>query len=1087
MADALPLSKLQSAQEADELDRALALSRGEDPAHGGPSTSSHRGAALSDEPAEYASDASDADEENDPDSELSRALRESERLLRQSSLDMGHVPSSPEVDRTDLPDPGIHGGRVLPAGAAPLQEKDFLEEDRMLELAVRLSLEERELYEDRRRQEELAETTAIPPPPLPNRRRADSGGSKGRRRVPSLPRPVFWPGSPAGRPTSPGGKAEKFERRRSLEAAVAEPPSLGAVASHAEDGQAAASSHTADATPSTSGVDPDASPPRSPTTTQMEDQLRRANANANLNASASSAPRDTYFRKPLTPQTQTPTAPLSPSEEDGPSRIPLPPISTAYPARDADAPTSSPSGSPTKPTRRPPLPPKIKGQIPTVSVVPFPDAPSAYSPPIPEASEDSNGSAEGSAFRSARGDSAASSTSHSAADTATPAGDYDPIAEAARAWHLEAQNEADRVAAEREQSRPLALASGVSAPHSDPRMLDSASSSTGGDDGWSDSDTDDEADDRAVAGTNAVHLRPSLGIGTYDAQRSLSQITEQTEPAETPAPTPGLADDDRAIATIAGATTGLEETATPQAGVNGQEVPGIVRFRSQVSPVPTHDTGVMSDPPSPPETPRAERAEDPMASAAPVPASTSSGTNNAPRDSPGFGSAVRFGFPSSGDESGQLTPTSGGMRDVVFLSKERPSHEHGGIGPVWAVDAATWSLLLRFLMWYGETELRASPREEGDARSGRRAAALSVEFRKEGDGKSCVRLAVKLIDDELAGGYGSDGSGVGASSGGEGVASGGVPKVVTKRIPNKLRRKQKGKTKAVDREVFADAPPPPPPPEVTVTTVLLPDAVVLPTRLAQLAVTLFTLGHLAGIAVSTQSSKEATDSYKELRKLGGLIANLAATNRESAAAAAGAEGQGSGGAGDDKLIGRLKERLRRLRKGQSTSNGPNGAGPSTSSAQPVAGASVAAENSVGAPVMAGAGATTSTPGIGLGELGGPARPPLESTRRSYSRNNSTSAPSSVVSNTVRSTQSLDRGERVLMDSSDEEEEDPRSASWSLVDDEGQTAPNGVDVDGREERARAEEEQRRRQEQQQREFDEWDNEDRLRWLPNLRWA
>lgn len=78
------------------------------------------------------------------------------------------------------------------------------------------------------------------------------------------------------------------------------------------------------------------------------------------------------------------------------------------------------------------------------------------------------------------------------------------------------------------------------------------------------------------------------------------------------------------------------------------------------------------------------------------------------------------------------------------------------------------------------------------------------------------------------------------------------------------------------------------------------DPVIVPCRFSGLAVTLFTLGQLAGIACSTAAGNDATDAYRALRALGQSIALLergaAARNRTRG------------------LVVRLRDRLRKLRK-----------------------------------------------------------------------------------------------------------------------------------------------------------------------------
>lgn len=81
---------------------------------------------------------------------------------------------------------------------------------------------------------------------------------------------------------------------------------------------------------------------------------------------------------------------------------------------------------------------------------------------------------------------------------------------------------------------------------------------------------------------------------------------------------------------------------------------------------------------------------------------------------------------------------------------------------------------------------------------------------------------------------------------------------------------------------------------------LLTDPLVLPCRFSGIAVTLFTLGQLAGIACSTAAGTDATSAYRALKRLGQSISRL---EDES-----GARTNGLG------LVERLRKRLRNLRK-----------------------------------------------------------------------------------------------------------------------------------------------------------------------------
>lgn len=87
----------------------------------------------------------------------------------------------------------------------------------------------------------------------------------------------------------------------------------------------------------------------------------------------------------------------------------------------------------------------------------------------------------------------------------------------------------------------------------------------------------------------------------------------------------------------------------------------------------------------------------------------------------------------------------------------------------------------------------------------------------------------------------------------------------------------------------------------------LPDHQILPTRLNSIAISLYTLRHLSNIAASTQASKDASLSYLNLRTLATSISELAKEHDLSSN-----EGVETKGKEEDRLVTRLKDRLRRL-------------------------------------------------------------------------------------------------------------------------------------------------------------------------------
>jgi hypothetical protein len=81
----------------------------------------------------------------------------------------------------------------------------------------------------------------------------------------------------------------------------------------------------------------------------------------------------------------------------------------------------------------------------------------------------------------------------------------------------------------------------------------------------------------------------------------------------------------------------------------------------------------------------------------------------------------------------------------------------------------------------------------------------------------------------------------------------------------------------------------------------LPDRVLLPSSLSEVAVSLYTLRHLAAIACSTQPGNQPTASYRSLRQLGHAIERLASEHGEGKKPAA----------EEGKMLRRLKLRLLR--------------------------------------------------------------------------------------------------------------------------------------------------------------------------------
>ena len=300
-----------------------------------------------------------------------------------------------------------------------------------------------------------------------------------------------------------------------------------------------------------------------------------------------------------------------------------------------------------------------------------------------------------------------------------------------------------------------------------------------------------------------------------------------------------------------------------------------------------------------------------------------------------FGDGVRFGFPLITPTSAATAATtvthqpdqpdqaSDGLRciapfpDVIRLSwpnrrglDEQVDGPDGQRFARFAIEASTWSTLLRFLMWcvllisqasmttslnslpcnhrYGETRVEVTTDGEAPVR---READLTAEFRAMPQGGlSCVRLGINLVH--------VDGTSSSASS---------SPIDLKSKSTTRASRKFKGKTVAG--------------PRTTTTTVLLPDRLSLPTTLSALAARLFTIRHLSSIAASTLAAKDATLHYHDLRHLGREIEDLASEHGGKEGSAA----QDQEAKADElRLIQRLRERLkgRKVTKPEASTSAP---------------------------------------------------------------------------------------------------------------------------------------------------------------------
>ena len=204
------------------------------------------------------------------------------------------------------------------------------------------------------------------------------------------------------------------------------------------------------------------------------------------------------------------------------------------------------------------------------------------------------------------------------------------------------------------------------------------------------------------------------------------------------------------------------------------------------------------------------------------------------------------------------------------------------------------SRLIAALHRYGETTLCASRADVAASPHRHCDGALSLSFRNDDTGASILRLTFSLLPPYEHG-------------------SAPDPELTLASPPAALSSTGKGKGKA--RESAASSPS---------TTYMLPDHISLPSRLANSAHSLYSLRHLAQIALSTQPSKEAGPSYHALRSLALSIQQLASARPQPGASSAANVGGAQSGAKGDDLVGRLRERLRRLKGSKATSSSAAG-------------------------------------------------------------------------------------------------------------------------------------------------------------------
>ncbi|GAA5840832.1 hypothetical protein JCM9279_001233 [Rhodotorula babjevae] len=173
----------------------------------------------------------------------------------------------------------------------------------------------------------------------------------------------------------------------------------------------------------------------------------------------------------------------------------------------------------------------------------------------------------------------------------------------------------------------------------------------------------------------------------------------------------------------------------------------------------------------------------------------------------------------------------------------------------WAIEAHSWVALVRALMWHGDSTLSAARADLAQSRSQRCAATARLEFRPDDEGLPVLRLVVALVPPSEAASH--------------------LAEHRELSVSHQARREADGKGKGKGCAQAAPAVASP------LATFALPDLLHLPTRLSSLAIQLYTLRHLAGIARATQPAQQGHSAdghdsgYTAMRELADAISALA--------------------------------------------------------------------------------------------------------------------------------------------------------------------------------------------------------------------
>ena len=290
------------------------------------------------------------------------------------------------------------------------------------------------------------------------------------------------------------------------------------------------------------------------------------------------------------------------------------------------------------------------------------------------------------------------------------------------------------------------------------------------------------------------------------AGRSMSSISERTEPSSLPLPLPL---DSTPTASLAGSTDGSNESRGSLEPVTPIQRQGSPNWYSR-HPAPQQDLEIQEIPDSRFSEERNDGEEE-------------------------FEVGVRFGFPAKCVDAHHSCLEDGLGRSGAFPSEVVLSlvDEAG----TFSVEARTWNELLRFLLWcvfpsflsttadvwddrYGDTEVRASPEDVKLERSRHCDASLTLDYRRDDEETGVVRLNIHLLPSNQSN----------------------VLSDLTLLIP------PPAKGKPISQQM-------------SIQTFQLADNCVLPLRLSSIAVSLYTLRHLSGIYNTFESNNHLLNSH----------------------------------------------------------------------------------------------------------------------------------------------------------------------------------------------------------------------------------